>query len=398
MYNYKRGGYNAIFAVVLILAAVEIGTGNVEQVDETSASLDDMTTSSPSSTSKADSSVSMQDSSLTMSSGSGGGSSSEGAGVDPSMIVELTQRLAFLEQQDRKRQEEEATARERQIREQGTSPSSGGMMMMGGGGGGLLSSDVTEALDDGEQSLLEVFGDVAKQWLVKKLAPATDPQCTWSWRIGRCEPRCQCRFAPKLGDYWPGRACRLVTSSSSTSTGSNSIFSDRDGANGSSDNEETEVCDPNAPERSTIDKLRRAAGALAESVRNGLRRVPSTVGRASAVSLGTAVRAVVSAAKTLERHAPPTDHECVFNWEPAASGGHSNGAGASSGGGRLTFCEPSNRCQFRYTFGDFHPGRSCRLIPGNHPVTNTDRGEEREAVQSEESGVEDGPQDSSSPE
>ena len=259
-----------------LLAAVEIGTGNVEQVDETSASLDDMTTSSPSSTSNADSSVSMQDSSLTMSSSSSGSSSSEGAGVDPSMIVELTQRLAFLEQQDRKRQEEEATARERQIREQGTSHSSGGMMMMGGGGGGLLSSDVTEALDDGEQSLLEVFGDVAKQWLVKKLAPATDPQCTWSWRIGRCEPRCQCRFAPKLGDYWPGRACRLVTSSSSTSTGSNSIFSDRDGANGSSDNEETEVCDPNAPERSTIDKLRRAAGALAEQSL-ACRRVVGTI-------------------------------------------------------------------------------------------------------------------------
>ena len=390
MYNYKRSRFNAFFAVVLILAAVvEIGTGNVEQVDETSASFDDMTTSSPSPTSKADSS-------RKMSSSSGGSSSSEGAGVDPSMIAELTQRLAFLEQQDRKRQEEEATARERQIREQGMSHSSGGMMMMGGGGGGLLSSDASEALDDGEQSLLEVFGDVAKQWLVKNLAPTTDPQCTWSWRFGRCEPRCQCQFAPKLGDYWPGRACRLVTSSSSTSTGSNSIFSDRDGANGSSDNEETEVCDPNAPERSTIDKLRRATVALAESVRNGLRRVPSTVGRASAVSLGTAVRAVVSAAKTLERHAPPTDRECSFNWEPATSGGHSNDAGASSGGGRLNFCEPSNRCQFRYTFGDFHPGRSCRLIPANHPVT--DRDEEREAAQSEGSGVEDGPQDSSSPE
>ena len=65
-------------------------------------------------------------------------------------------------------------------------------------------------LEEQEQSLLELFGEGARDFLVHRLTPRTDPQCRWHYAKARCVPKCACVFAPKLGDYTPGRACRLL--------------------------------------------------------------------------------------------------------------------------------------------------------------------------------------------
>ena len=66
----------------------------------------------------------------------------------------------------------------------------------------------SHAVDD-EATLLDLFGEAAKELLTKHVIPPTDAQCRWDWRHLRCEPYCDCTFAPLYGDYSLGRACRM---------------------------------------------------------------------------------------------------------------------------------------------------------------------------------------------
>ena len=66
----------------------------------------------------------------------------------------------------------------------------------------------SHAVDD-EATLLDLFGEAAKEILTKHVIPPTDGQCRWDWRHLRCEPYCDCTFAPLYGDYSLGRACRM---------------------------------------------------------------------------------------------------------------------------------------------------------------------------------------------
>jgi hypothetical protein len=74
---------------------------------------------------------------------------------------------------------------------------------------------VLEVEDDNHQdqerddrTWLDVFGQVAKEYLTTQLIPPTDASCVWDWRVARCEPFCQCAFLPVWGDYHLGRSCR----------------------------------------------------------------------------------------------------------------------------------------------------------------------------------------------
>lgn len=71
------------------------------------------------------------------------------------------------------------------------------------------TSKVVDANEFDDRTLLDTFGEAAKQYLTQKVIPPTDPECKWDWRSVRCEPFCQCAFSPKKGDYHLGRACRL---------------------------------------------------------------------------------------------------------------------------------------------------------------------------------------------
>lgn len=67
-----------------------------------------------------------------------------------------------------------------------------------------------DELEDEGKSLLEVFGERARKWIVTKATPPTDKECSFSYKRGRCEPKCQCRMQYRFGDYTAGRMCRLV--------------------------------------------------------------------------------------------------------------------------------------------------------------------------------------------
>eukprot|EP00591_Stephanopyxis_turris_P004862 CAMPEP_0195508364 /NCGR_PEP_ID=MMETSP0794_2-20130614/1586_1 /TAXON_ID=515487 /ORGANISM="Stephanopyxis turris, Strain CCMP 815" /LENGTH=322 /DNA_ID=CAMNT_0040635307 /DNA_START=98 /DNA_END=1066 /DNA_ORIENTATION=+ len=68
----------------------------------------------------------------------------------------------------------------------------------------IKESDTLE--DDG--TLLDAFGQLAKEFLTQHVIPDTDAECRWDWRYLRCEPHCQCFLQPEWGDYHVGRACR----------------------------------------------------------------------------------------------------------------------------------------------------------------------------------------------
>jgi len=66
--------------------------------------------------------------------------------------------------------------------------------------------------EDNEQTLLDLFGERAKELLTQHIIPSTDTRCKWDWKMGRCEPYCECQFLPLWGDYHLGRSCRYRTS------------------------------------------------------------------------------------------------------------------------------------------------------------------------------------------
>jgi len=63
-------------------------------------------------------------------------------------------------------------------------------------------------IDDEEATILDVFGQVAKDILTNRLIPCTDAICDWKWNHMRCEPFCLCSYQPQWGDYHLGRSCR----------------------------------------------------------------------------------------------------------------------------------------------------------------------------------------------
>ena len=68
--------------------------------------------------------------------------------------------------------------------------------------------DVEEYDVNDERTLLDTFGEYAKEYLTQKVIPTTDVECKWDWRFVRCEPYCECDYLPKRGDYHIGRSCR----------------------------------------------------------------------------------------------------------------------------------------------------------------------------------------------
>lgn len=63
--------------------------------------------------------------------------------------------------------------------------------------------------EDDDRTLLDIFGEVAKEYFTQKVIPPTDAECRWDWRSMRCEPYCLCNYIPCVGDYHIGRSCRL---------------------------------------------------------------------------------------------------------------------------------------------------------------------------------------------
>ena len=143
-----------------------------------------------------------------------------------------------------------------------------------------------------ETSLLEQFGVSAREFLVHRLSPRTDPECRWHYAKARCAPMCTCGFQYKFGDYTLSRSCRLLPP-------------ERVDA----------ACDPRSieDEAGAFEKLSRFATKLARDI-----------------------------GRFLDEAAPRTDGACRFAL------------------GQMQ-CEPSERCALRYRFGDFSPGRACRL-------------------------------------
>jgi hypothetical protein len=68
------------------------------------------------------------------------------------------------------------------------------------------STNDTAAID--ERTLLDVFGEAAKEFLTQKVFPSTSQDCHWNWRHARCEPYCSCKLQFQWGDYHLGRSCR----------------------------------------------------------------------------------------------------------------------------------------------------------------------------------------------
>lgn len=66
--------------------------------------------------------------------------------------------------------------------------------------------------EDNELTLLDLFGERAKELLTQHIIPSTDNYCRWDWQTGRCEPYCECNFMYLWGDYHLGRSCRYRTS------------------------------------------------------------------------------------------------------------------------------------------------------------------------------------------
>jgi len=66
---------------------------------------------------------------------------------------------------------------------------------------------MTSEVED-EASLLDLFGESAKDFLTHRLIPTTDASCRWNWKNLRCESHCDCSFQPSWGDYHLGRSCR----------------------------------------------------------------------------------------------------------------------------------------------------------------------------------------------
>lgn len=70
------------------------------------------------------------------------------------------------------------------------------------------TTDRSKEIIGDEQTLLDMFGEAAKEFLTQRVIPPTNSDCRWDWRHARCEPFCDCSFQPRWGDFHLGRSCR----------------------------------------------------------------------------------------------------------------------------------------------------------------------------------------------
>ena len=152
--------------------------------------------------------------------------------------------------------------------------------------------------DSEEHSMLDLFARYAEDRIITSIPP-TDPECSFNWLVGKCYPLCQCHFAPKLGDYSPTRACRLVP------------IEDRD-----------EDCDPTA------------------------QQIPWFIILYSKVStfIRSSKKTLMAVADSIVDKAPPSDVQCSWSWSISDFG-----------------CSPKMDCAFIPELGDYSLDRMCRL-------------------------------------
>lgn len=53
--------------------------------------------------------------------------------------------------------------------------------------------EATEVTEYDDRTLLDTFGQAAKEFLTTKLIPDTDADCKWDWRYVRCGKGSDCR-------------------------------------------------------------------------------------------------------------------------------------------------------------------------------------------------------------
>jgi len=70
--------------------------------------------------------------------------------------------------------------------------------------------------EEDNRTLLDLFGEAAKEYLTKRVIPDTDEDCRWDWRYARCNPKCSCEFKFQWGDFHLGRSCRLQDETTTT--------------------------------------------------------------------------------------------------------------------------------------------------------------------------------------
>jgi len=148
-------------------------------------------------------------------------------------------------------------------------------------------------------SLLELFALQAQSKLFKWI-PATDEECKFNWLVGKCFPLCQCHLRPKLGDYSPDRACRLIPI-----------------------DERSKDCDPNAVQTPWFVHVFAAVSKV--------------------IDAGKHTASVVT--KSITENAPPSDSQCRWNWRLGSDFG----------------CSPKADCAFIFELGDYSLDRACRL-------------------------------------
>lgn len=147
-------------------------------------------------------------------------------------------------------------------------------------------------------SLLEILVMQTRSKLFAAV-PRTDPECQFNWIIGKCFPLCNCTFAPKLGDFSPSRACRLIPPET-----------------------RNETCDPNSLQ---IPWFLRVSAALTSAWHSAHK---------TTVMIKTAIT----------ENAPPSDSHCKWSWKLRDMG-----------------CRPKNDCALVYEWGDYSLDRMCRL-------------------------------------
>mmetsp|Transcript_4188 Transcript_4188/g.5400 ORF Transcript_4188/g.5400 Transcript_4188/m.5400 type:complete len:254 (+) Transcript_4188:1-762(+) len=118
--------------------------------------------------------------------------------------------------------------------------------------------------DMAENSLLEMFGQTVKYFLTTRVVKPTDEECKFNYEHARCEPKCECSFNYKFGDYTLTRSCRAMTPY------------------------EKAYCDPNAYHPSDDTLIQRTERFTSNVLQN--------------------VGDFIS-----DKVAPPTDKECYFN-------------------------------------------------------------------------------------
>ena len=114
---------------------------------------------------------------------------------------------------------------------------------------------------------METFTDTMGDFVMNRLLPRSDGECTWNYAKSICVPRCDCSFQHKAGDLTMSRACRLSPPEAAR-----------------------EACDPDiSGERGALEKL-------GDGLQNRFRRWWYATN------------------EFLHDAAPPTDDACDWNW------------------------------------------------------------------------------------